>query len=84
MNKKILYFTATYCGPCKSFGPIMENISQEISIQKIDVDSNPELTKQFGIRNVPSLIITDDNNSILGRKIGIMSEEQVKNWYNSI
>ena len=53
--KKFLYFSAPWCGPCKQLGPIMEELNEEgYTVQKIDVDSNPEIIQSFGIKNVPT------------------------------
>ena len=50
--KKILYFSAAWCGPCKTLGPIMESASGQVNYQKVDVDDNPELSTKYGIRNI--------------------------------
>lgn len=54
-------FFATWCGPCKMQGPILEQLKQKIgdeaNIIKIDVDRNPDLSAEYQIRSVPTLII---------------------------
>ena len=68
--KKFLYFSAKWCGPCRMLGPIMEELNNEgYSVQKIDVDANPEISQQFGIRNIPTVILTVDGAEV-GRKVG--------------
>ena len=68
--KKLLYFSADWCGPCKMLGPIMEELKNEgYPVQKIDVDSNPELSQQYGVRNIPTVMFTVDNVD-RGRKVG--------------
>ncbi len=54
--KEILYFSATWCGPCKNFKPIMESVSASIPVQFVDVDQNPTLAAQYNIRSIPTLI----------------------------
>jgi thioredoxin 1 len=48
--KKLLYFSADWCGPCRMLGPVMEEIKNEgIPVQKINVDHNPEISQQYGV-----------------------------------
>ena len=51
MKKEILYFSAEWCGPCKTLAPRMERLSNQINYKKIDVDNNRELSSEFGVRN---------------------------------
>jgi thioredoxin 1 len=57
-------FWADWCGPCKMVAPILEQLAAEyagrISIAKLDVDANPEVTGRLGILSVPSMIIFHD------------------------
>ena len=54
-------FTATWCGPCRMIAPIIEELSAEydgkVIIGKLDVDENPMVSMNFGIRSVPTLMI---------------------------
>ena len=56
-------FWAEWCGPCRALGPIIESLSEEFSgqvkIAKVDVDSNPQLSMQFGIRSIPTVMLFD-------------------------
>ena len=58
-TKKILYFTATWCPPCKAIAPIFETLSKkhpDLSFVKIDVDSLTETAQKYQIRSVPTFI----------------------------
>lgn len=79
--KKILYFSAAWCGPCKTLGPIMESASGQVNFQKIDVDNNPELSAQYGVRNIPTLVLINNEQEI-GRKVGVLTKEQILEFYN--
>ena len=79
--KKILYFSAAWCGPCKMLGPIMESLSRQINYEKIDVDNNQDLSIQYGVRNVPTLVLVD-NGEAVGRLVGIQSKEAILEFYN--
>ena len=80
--KKILYFTAAWCGPCKTLGPIMQSLNGQINYQKVDVDNNNDLSIQYGVRNVPSLILLDETGEVKGRLVGVQTKDQILNFYN--
>ena len=79
--KKILYFSAAWCGPCKTLGPIMESASGQVNYQKVDVDDNPELSTKYGIRNIPTMVLVE-NGVEIRRKVGVLTKEQILNFYN--
>jgi len=75
--KSIKYFTATWCGPCKKFKPIMNEIASEgHSVQFIDIDSQGALAQQYNVRSVPTVIIESDGSEV-DRLIGATSKEMV-------
>ena len=80
--RKILYFTASWCAPCKALSPIMDSLQGQINFDKIDVDSNTDLSTQYGVRGVPSLILLDETGEVKGRLTGVQSKEQILNFYN--
>jgi thioredoxin 1 len=79
--KKILYFSAAWCGPCKTLGPIMESLSGQINYDKIDVDNNQDLSIEYGVRNIPTLVLVE-NGEAKNRLVGIQSKESILNFYN--
>ena len=81
--KKLLYFSAGWCGPCRQLGPIMEELQSEgITVQKIDVDSNPEICQAFNVRNVPTVVLTVDDLD-RGRKVGLNPKQAYLELYNA-
>lgn len=62
----ILKFSAEWCGPCKAIIPTLEKVIENtgVHIYEVDIDTNPELTQQFGIRNVPTLIGFRDGTAV--------------------
>lgn len=70
------YFTAPWCVPCKTFGPVMEQVTA-IPVDKVDVDLNPEMTNLYGVMSVPTVIVVDKNDFELGRITGAKSLEAV-------
>jgi len=67
---KYLYFSAGWCNPCKMLGPIMNEISQKIPVQKIDVDSNSEIAQRYGIRQIPTVVLVNGDAEVT-RFIGV-------------
>lgn len=80
--KKILYFSAAWCGPCKTLGPIIESLAGQINYQKIDVDNNQDLSIEYGVRNIPTLILLDENGEVKGRKVGLQTKQDILSFYN--
>ena len=79
--KEILYFSAPWCGPCKHFKPIMENVSNTIPVRFINVDETPQLATQYGIRSVPTVIIIN-NGQVTNKKAGVLTEIQIKSLWS--
>ena len=79
--KKILYFTATWCAPCKALSPVMDSLQGQINFDKIDVDTNTDLSAQYGVRGVPSLVLVENGNEV-GRLVGAQTKETILNFYN--
>ena len=65
---KILDFWAEWCGPCKFMEPIIDELEKElkgkVTIEKINVDENQELTAQHGVMSIPTYIIEKDGKEI--------------------
>lgn len=81
--KKILYFTATWCGPCTYVKPQMQEISNQIPISFIDVDSNATTTEKYNIKNIPAVVLIDNTGRELGRLVGSMvTKQSVIELYN--
>ena len=66
-------FWAEWCGPCRMVGPIVEEISKEYVgkavVGKVDVDSNPNISTQFGIRNIPTILFFK-NGVVVDKQVG--------------
>ena len=69
-------FWATWCGPCRMLGPVIEQLAEEyegkaVTIGKVDVDEQPELAQRYGITGVPTVIFLQNGEEI-DRKVGAM------------
>jgi thioredoxin 1 len=66
-------FWAEWCGPCRVVGPIVEELATDFDgtavIGKVDVDSNPNISMQYGIRNIPTLLVFK-NGQVVDKQVG--------------
>ena len=75
--KTAKYFTATWCGPCKTFKPIiLELISEGYNITIVDIDQEQSLSSQYRVSSVPTTVI-EENGVEVDRFVGALSKQQV-------
>jgi putative thioredoxin len=83
----IVDFWATWCGPCKTLGPILEKVVTEakgaVRLVKIDVDRNPELSQQLRIQSIPTVYAFKDGQPVDGFQ-GALPESQVRQWVDQL
>ncbi len=76
----LLDFYADWCGPCRMVSPIVSEIANErsdVKVGKIDVGEQPELAAQFGVMNIPTLIVIK-NGKIANQAVGYRPKEQIE------
>ena len=75
--KTIKYFTATWCGPCRVFKPVITEIASEgHSVEFIDIEQEQNKAQQYNVRSVPTVVI-EENGVEVDRFIGAISKAQV-------
>ena len=74
----IVDFWAPWCGPCQMMGPILEDLSEDVSdfaiVGKLNVDENPETAGKYGVMSIPTLIIFK-NGEPVKQLVGVQSKE---------
>ena len=74
-NPAVVDFWAEWCGPCRMLTPIVKELSQEyegrVVVGKVDVDSNPGVSSQFGIRNIPTLLFFK-GGKVVDKQVGVV------------
>lgn len=73
-------FWAAWCGPCMMLGPIVDEISNDFDgkavVGKVDVDNNQDISVEYGIRNIPTLLIFK-NGEVVDKLVGVSPKEVI-------
>jgi thioredoxin 1 len=80
-------FHATWCGPCKAMAPALDQVAKEmagkVKVVKVDVDENPAITGQYGIRAMPTLLIFKGGKVAAQHTGAIVQKKKLEDWINS-
>jgi thioredoxin 1 len=80
--KELFYYTANWCQPCQTLGPIMDEIARQIPVRKQNIDYiDPALLEAANVRNVPTVILVENGQEIK-RFTGVKSNSQIITWLN--
>jgi thioredoxin 1 len=78
-------FTATWCGPCRQLAPIVEKLADEfqgkVKVGKLDIDDAPEITKKYGVRSVPTVMVFQGGEK-KGTQVGLANREKLVKLLN--
>ncbi len=69
-------FWATWCGPCQMLAPVLEELSQQIKVVKVDVDENPQLAVAFQVASIPTVIAFRDGKAVK-KSVGVVPKESL-------
>ena len=80
-------FWAEWCGPCRMLGPIIEDLSDDFAdkaiIGKVDVDSNQQFAAQFGVRNIPTVLVFK-GGEMVNRQVGVAQKNVYADFLNAL
>lgn len=77
--KQLFYFSAEWCVPCQTLGPIMDQVSQKIPVQKINIDYEADVTSKYKVFSIPTVILVEKGQE-LRRFTGPKSLQQILNF----
>ncbi|MEO9615591.1 MAG: thioredoxin [Nitratireductor sp.] len=82
----VVDFWAEWCGPCKMIAPSLEEISKEmagkVKVAKVNIDENPELAAQFGVRSIPTLMLFK-GGEVADIKVGAAPKTALSAWIDN-
>lgn len=81
----LIDFYANWCGPCKMMSPIVDEIAEElqenVTVGKVNVDENQDLAMEYGIMSIPTLVILK-NGEPVKTFVGVTDKEKIKSALN--
>jgi len=72
-------FFATWCGPCKMMGPVVDNLAEEVKnakICKLDIDESQQIAGQYGVMSVPTFMVFE-KGQVVNKSMGVMPKESL-------
>lgn len=75
-------FWAEWCGPCRMLSPVVDQVAEElgdqITVGKVNVDEQPDLAQKFGIMSIPTLLVFK-NGSVVQTSVGVRPKQEIMN-----
>lgn len=80
----IVDFTARYCPPCRQLEPVLRDVAAQhsgsVTVEKVDIEAEPALAQQFGVRSVPTLLCFRDGH-VVAQQVGFSGRRRVEDLF---
>jgi thioredoxin 1 len=80
-------FWAAWCGPCRTVGPIVEELADEykgkVKVAKLDVDNNKQVASKYGVRGIPTLMLFKDGQ-VVDQIVGAVPKSRIKELLDKV
>lgn len=78
-ERVLVDFYANWCGPCKMLGPVLEKVSDEVKVLKVNVDEYQDLAREYGVMSIPCIILFEQGKEIK-RSVGFLPEGKLREF----
>jgi thioredoxin-like negative regulator of GroEL len=79
--RRLYYYSAPWCVPCQSFGPVMDQVGAVVPVVKVNVDYEADLAQRANVRSVPTVILVENDQEVR-RFTGARSYQDVMQFIN--
>ena len=78
-DKILVDFFATWCGPCRMLGPVLEKAESDIKVVKVDTDEFEDLARSYGVMSIPTLVLLEKGKETK-RHVGFLDKNSLENF----
>ena len=78
-DKILIDFFATWCGPCRMLGPVLEKAESDIKVVKVDTDKFEDLAREYGVMSIPTLVLIEKGKEVK-RNIGFIDKNNLESF----
>ena len=79
--RRLYYYSAPWCQPCQTLGPVMDQVGEVVPVVKVNVDYEADLAARTNVRSVPTVILVENDQEVR-RFTGARSYEQIMQFIN--
>jgi len=78
---QLIEFHASWCGPCKTQEPIVDELNQDrddFELEKVDIEENKDKTNAYGVRSIPTIVIENDDGDVVKQFTGVTQRKDIE------